>query len=57
MEDILNRARELQRKHADSYTVAIKLSTLQDLIAEIERLRPLEAVEQHNKVRELARGF
>lgn len=40
-EDILDRARQIQRSVADGTTVSVKLSTLQDMIAEIERLRAL----------------
>jgi hypothetical protein len=38
-DDILDRARSIQRGVADGTTVSVKLSTLQELIAEIESLR------------------
>lgn len=38
-DDILDRARSIQRSVADGTTVSVKLSTLQEMIAEIERLR------------------
>lgn len=38
-EDILDRAKTIQRYVADQTTVSVKMSLLEDMIAEIENLR------------------
>lgn len=53
MTDVLDRAKTVQRNVADGTTLSVKLSLLEDLIAEIERLRaerPFKPVSEQQTV-------